>query len=75
MKISVHRMHKKASRWWCLRNIILHLFSEINLEIQTITWQDRQGDVSIFTLCLREILCFTAGFARRTVNGVIVYMP
>jgi hypothetical protein len=37
--------------------------------------QDRQGDANIFTLCLRKILCFTAALARRTVNGVIVYIP
>jgi len=53
----------------------LYLFSEIILEIQIIIRQDRQGDANIFTLYLREILCFTAELARRTLNGVIVYTP
>ena len=68
-------MHNKPSQWRCLRNIILYLFSEIILEIQIIIRQDRQGDANIFTLCLREILCFTAKSARSAVNGVIVYIP
>jgi hypothetical protein len=75
LETSVHGMHNKASQWRCLRNIILYLFCEIILEIQNIIGQDRRGDAKIFTLYLREILCFTAELARSIINGVIVYIP